>query len=188
MSASQRTHPDFPWWVAYTFDNPLRRLVHDPARILNGLLKRGDTAVDIGCGLGFFTVAMAKLVGAGGRVIAVDIRSEMLERTRRRVERRGLADRVTLHQVEPDRLNITGPVDFALAFWMVHEAPDRRALLSQVRSILRPTGHLLIAEPKGHVGPRLFEKITTLARDVGFGVREGPHVRLSRSIVCSPGP
>ncbi|MBU4143260.1 hypothetical protein KJ590_04695, partial [Patescibacteria group bacterium] len=45
-----------PWWLCYSFDNPLRRLFHDPERLLGPYVKTGMTAVDIGCGMGYFTI------------------------------------------------------------------------------------------------------------------------------------
>ena len=45
-----------PWWLAYTFDNPLRRLVHNPEKMLQKFIKEGDTVVDIGCGMGYFSI------------------------------------------------------------------------------------------------------------------------------------
>jgi ubiquinone/menaquinone biosynthesis C-methylase UbiE len=175
-----------PWWFAYTFDNALRGLIHRPSEILGGLIRRGDTVVDVGSGLGFFTIALAEIVGPEGKVISVDLQYAMLKRSRRRAERRGLADRIDFHQASHTSLGLTKPVDFVLAFWMVHEVRDRAGFLSEVRSILRPSGHLLIAEPKGHVSPALFAKITDFARDAGFNVKEGRNIRLSRSILCSP--
>jgi 2-polyprenyl-3-methyl-5-hydroxy-6-metoxy-1,4-benzoquinol methylase len=62
-----------PWWFAYTFDNPLRRLIHPPVRIFEGLVQEGQTAVDIGCGMGYFTLGLARMVGQNGQVIAVDL-------------------------------------------------------------------------------------------------------------------
>ena len=67
-----------PWWLGYSFDNPLRRIIHNPARMLGTMVEEGQTVVDIGCGLGFFTLALAQMVGAHGKVIALDIQSEML--------------------------------------------------------------------------------------------------------------
>ncbi len=58
-------------WLA----TPLRRLLQDPRRILDGLVAAGDTAIDFGCGPGFFTLPMAELVGPGGRVVAVDLQA-----------------------------------------------------------------------------------------------------------------
>lgn len=175
-----------PWWFAYTFDNALRGLVHRPTEILGGLVRRGDTVVDVGSGLGFFTIALAEMVGPEGKVISVDLQEEMLKRSRRRAERRSLADRIDFHQATHTRLGLTTPVDFVLAFWMVHEVRDKTGFLSEVRSVLRPSGHLLIAEPKGHVPPALFAKITDLVRNAGFTVKEARKIRLSRSILCSP--
>jgi SAM-dependent methyltransferase len=79
-----------PWWLCYSFDNPLRRLVHDPERILNPHVNPGMTAVDIGCGMGCFTLGLAKLVGPGGKVIAVDLQEEMLAALGRRARKAGL--------------------------------------------------------------------------------------------------
>jgi ubiquinone/menaquinone biosynthesis C-methylase UbiE len=175
-----------PWWLAYTFDNALRGVVHRPSEILGGLVRRGDTVVDVGSGLGFFTIALAEMVGPEGKVISVDLQEGMLKRSRRRAEKRGLADRIEFHQASHTRLGLTKPVDFVLAFWMVHEVRDRAGFLGEVRSILRPSGHLLIAEPKGHVPPALFATITGLVRGAGFTVKEARNIRLSRSILCSP--
>jgi ubiquinone/menaquinone biosynthesis C-methylase UbiE len=174
-----------PWWFGYTFDNPLRRRVHDPAVILGDLVRPGDTVVDIGCGLGFFTLALARLVGAQGTVIAVDVQRAMLERARRRAERRGLAGRIRFHECAADRLGVTGPVDFVLAFWMVHEVRHPAAFLAEVRSMLRPGGRFLLAEPKVHVPPARFARTVERAREAGFALGASPSVRFSRAVLCT---
>jgi ubiquinone/menaquinone biosynthesis C-methylase UbiE len=177
-----------PWWFAYTFDNPLRRLVHDPTAILGGLVQPGQTAVDIGCGLGYWSMALAELVGTQGRVVALDVQAEMVRRARRRAEARGVADRIEFRQCEPDRLGFAGPADFVLAFWMVHEVRTPVAFLEEVRSMLRPAGRLLIAEPKGHVPAAHFERTLRRVGEVGFVVTGGPAIRFSRSALCSLSP
>ena len=108
-----------PWWFGYTFDNPLRRHIHDPRTILNGLVANGDVVADLGCGLGYFTLALAELVGQSGRVVAVDVQPQMLSRARRRAKRRGLEGRIEFHQCAPNALGLAGEFDFALAFWML---------------------------------------------------------------------
>ena len=62
--------------------------------------------MDVGCGPGFFTIAMAKIVGNEGRVIAVDTEAYMLERVRRRAVPESLLSRIHLHQCQPDRIGI----------------------------------------------------------------------------------
>jgi ubiquinone/menaquinone biosynthesis C-methylase UbiE len=174
-----------PWWFGYTFDNPLRRLVHDPRTILGGFVREGQTAVDIGCGLGYFSLALADLVGPRGTVIALDVQAEMVRRARRRASRRGVAERIDFGTCTPNRLGLTAPVDFALAFWVVHEVTDRCAFLAEVRSSLRSSGCLLIVEPKGHVSRGQFAETVALARAASFDVVAGPAVRLSRSVLCT---
>ena len=174
-----------PWWFGYTFDNPIRRLFHDPNTILGDYVAPGQTVVDIGCGLGYFSLALARLVGPGGKVIAVDIQSQMVQRARRRACRQDLADRIDFRQCDPDRLGVDSPADFVLAFWMIHEVTDPESLLEEVKSILRPHGRFLIVEPKGHVSADRFEKTVQQALSVGYVVSEGPEIRFSRSVICS---
>ena len=91
-----------PWWLGYTFDNPLRGLIHDPEEILGDFVEPGQTVVDIGCGLGYFSIALAKIVGPKGKVIALDIQRQMIQRARRRVERHGIASQVDFRLCKPD--------------------------------------------------------------------------------------
>ncbi len=170
-----------PWWLAYSFDNPLRRLLHDPASILGGFLEPGDVAADLGCGMGYFTLAMARIVGPKGRVIAADVQEEMLRRVGRRAERAGLDGRIVLHRCRPDSLALSEKVDFALAFWVVHEAPDAGRFLADAAGILKPGGGLLIAEPRMHVGAGPFERTVALAREAGFEAAACPAVAWSRA-------
>ncbi len=76
-----------PWWLAYSFDNPLRRYLHDPRKIVAPYLREGMIAIDIGCGMGYFSSGMAKIVGDAGKVIAVDVQQEMLDITLKRAKR-----------------------------------------------------------------------------------------------------
>ena len=174
-----------PWWFGYTFDNPLRRLVHDPKEILGGFVEPGKTVVDIGCGLGYFSIALAKIVGPGGKVIALDVQSQMIQKAKCRAENHDVANRIDFRLCDANHLGVKGPVDFVLAFWVIHEVADPKNLLIEVRSFLQPQGHLLIAEPKGHVSASRFAETVELARNVGFKTSKGPVVRLSRSVVCS---
>ena len=175
-----------PWWLGYTFDNPLRRFIHRPESILREFVSPGDTAVDIGCGLGYFSIALAELVGPTGRVAAFDIQAQMVERAQRRAAHRDLANRIHFQVCRPDSIGFDGEADFVLAFWMLHEVLHPEQFLAEIRSFLRPSGHLMIAEPRLHVSETRFSATIELAMGIGFRVAEGPKIRLSRSIVCSP--
>ena len=68
-----------PWWGGYFIDNWFRRWLHSPERILAPYVKPGMSVLDFGCGMGIFSVAMARMVGDEGQVIAVDVQQQMLE-------------------------------------------------------------------------------------------------------------
>ena len=130
-----------PWWGGYFIDNPIRRLFHTPAKIVGPYVKPGMTAMDVGCGMGFCSIAMAKIVGDSGQVIAVDLQQKMLDVLRQRATVAGVANRIRLHKCENDRLGVDAQADFALAFMMVHEVPDQRRLLAEIQACLSRAGN-----------------------------------------------
>ncbi len=71
-------------------DNFFRRLFQHPKRIIGEYIKEGDTAIDLGCGPGFFSIDMAKMVGSTGKIIAVDLQKEMLEKVKEKPQKWGL--------------------------------------------------------------------------------------------------
>ena len=166
-------------WLA----TPLRRLMHNPEKILRGLIEKGQTVVDLGCGPGYFTLPMARLVGEKGLVIAVDLQQEMLDRLRQRAEHAGLMPRIRLHKCEADRIGVRDLVDFALAFYMVHEVVDAEEYLRQVHDLLKAHGRLLLVEPKVHVSASAFGKTVEVARRVGLTVIAEPRIALSRAVL-----
>ena len=170
-----------PWQNAWSLDNPVRRLVHDPYRILGDYIEEGQTILDLGCGPGVFSMAMAEMVGEKGKVISVDLQEEMLQILRQKVERAGLQSRFQLHKSRSDGIGIDEWVDFALAFYMVHEVPDKEKFLGEVASLLRPKGKFLIVEPKFHVSKPSFEETVEAAVGSGLRLISSPKILLSRS-------
>ena len=168
---------------AGSLDNSFRRFFQNPRKILRPYIKEGMTVLDLGCGPGFFSVAMAQMVGASGRVIAADLQEGMLARLKDKVQNTDLEKRIKLHKCAADKIGVSEEVDFALAFYVIHEILDREKVLNEVRSILKPSGRLLIVEPKlFHVTKEAFEETVKSAREVGFEVGERPPVFLSRAV------
>ena len=173
----------FPWWMGFLIDNPLRRLIHNPQKILGPYVTPGMTVMDVGCGMGLFSIAMARMVGDEGRVIAVDLQQKMLDAMKRRAEKAGVAHRIHAHRCEADNLNIDAKADFVLAFAMVHEVPDTKGFLSQIYAGLKPSGKFLVAEPRLHVPASTFEKMLAIGEGLGFRQSEQPQVRRCRAVV-----
>jgi ubiquinone/menaquinone biosynthesis C-methylase UbiE len=172
-----------PWWLCFTFDNFLRRTFQNPSKIMSPYVKEGWTVLDVGPGMGYFTIPIAKLVGPSGQVIAADLQRHMLDAIYRRAVRARVQDRIILHQTQPDEIGLTAPVDFCLAFWMVHER-----FLNQIISILKPGGTMLVAEPKLHVSQVNFCATVNLAQEVGFQFIEQPKIFLSNTALLKKRP
>ncbi|MEW5736487.1 MAG: methyltransferase domain-containing protein [Thermodesulfobacteriota bacterium] len=174
-----------PWWCCFTFDNPVRKLLQDPVAILSPHVREGDLAVDIGAGMGYFSLPLCGLVGKTGRVIAVDLQERMLGSLRKRAARRGVGTNLETRLCTQQGLGIVAKADFVLAFWMVHEVPDQRAFLGEVHGILNPGGRFLVAEPRIHVKETSFEETVRTAQDIGFIILARPVVSLSRSVLLT---
>ncbi len=173
-----------PWWLGYFLASPLRRLSHKPEKILAEYVDAGYKVLDIGSGMGFFSIPMARTVGRSGRVYCLDIQEKMIRELEKRAENAGVAGSIETRICEPRSLNIDdleGKLDFALAFAVVHEVPDRGALFSQVHTALKRGRKLLVAEPNGHVSKKQFEAMIHEATAYGFEVMERPLIPRSRS-------
>jgi ubiquinone/menaquinone biosynthesis C-methylase UbiE len=167
--------------TAVALDNVFRTLFQNPGKIVGDYIRPGMTVMDIGCGPGFFTFAMAKMVGPGGLVISVDVQQEMLDRVKKKREKTGLAGRILCHQATSEAIGIHRNADFILSFYMVHEVPDRDAFFKEVFGLLNPKSRYLIVEPAIHVSQRAFDDTLEHAVRAGFVVETRPKVLLSRA-------
>ena len=170
-----------PWWLCFTFDNLLRRLVQNPQKIIESYVREGDTVLDVGPGMGYFSISLAKIVGKRGRVFAADVQMEMLNALRKRARRAGVEQQITLHLCRKDSLGLNTKFDFMLAFWMVHEVPEQESFFKEIRSLLKPHGKFLMSEPKIHVTKIKFDETVKKATRAGFLLKGKPNISLCRS-------
>jgi ubiquinone/menaquinone biosynthesis C-methylase UbiE len=166
-----------------SLDNFLRRIVHKPGKILQPYVKENMTALDMGCGPGYFTAEMARLVGEGGRVIAADLQQAMLDKMMKKIKSSGLEKRVGPHLCQPDRTGLTTKADFILVFWMAHEVPDQQKFFGELVSLLNTGGRILVSEPKIHVTKSDFSAMVSRLESAGLQITGHPQISLSRSLV-----
>jgi FkbM family methyltransferase len=171
-----------PWWLCFTFDNPLRRRLQNADVILKGLVQPGQTALDIGCGMGYFSLPLARAVGPAGKVICIDMQQKMLETVRRKADKAGF-NNIQLHRCTTDSLGLAVSADFALAFWMVHEVRNQPKFLGEVRDSLKAGGTFLIVEPKLHVAATALDKTISMAEAAGFEIISRPVISISRAVL-----
>ena len=175
-----------PWWLGYFLANPLRKLIQHPGRILHPYLISGMVTVDVGSGMGYFSLPMATLVGDRGKVICVDLQEKMLSSLRKRARRAGLSDRIETRHARADTLNLAdmaSSADFVLAFNIAHEVPDQERLLREIYGAAKENGILLLSEPKGHVSEMQFEETRSAAQAMGFQAIAAPYIRGERTAV-----
>jgi tRNA A58 N-methylase Trm61 len=164
--------------------NPLRKLYYNPEIILKPYIREGMRVLEVGSGMGFFTLPLARLVGESGHVVCVDLQEKMIRAVKKRATRAGLIDRIELRVSTPVSVcidDLVEKVDFALVFAVVHEVPDAKQFLLEIQKSLKKGGSLLFSEPAGHVSREGFEETLATAQMLGFRVADSPKIRGSYS-------
>ncbi|MFP4655666.1 MAG: class I SAM-dependent methyltransferase [Methanohalobium sp.] len=170
-----------PWWLYFVLDNRIRKIIHKPEQVLDGYIKPGQIVMDFGCGSGTYTIPMAKMVDENGKVIAVDFQKKMLEILEKKSNKEGIKSRIKIHQNKPDKIGISEKVDFALAFYVIHELPSIDNFFREMIDIAKPGGKLLVIEPKLHVRKQMFDKIVNSANNSGFVLLSEVNIRFSHA-------
>jgi ubiquinone/menaquinone biosynthesis C-methylase UbiE len=184
MNTNQQNHL-CPAWGAVGLDNSFRKWIQNPQKILKPYIKTGMTVLDVGCGPGFFSVEIAKMLNGSGKLIAADVQKAMLDKIRKKIKGTTLEQTVHLHKSDFESIGVVEKVDFVLTFWMVHEVRNRKKFLNELTSLLNPNGLIFIIEPKGHVSKKQFDAEIDLIKENGFTVVESPKVFFSRAVVLT---
>ena len=172
-----------PHTISFFLDNWFRKLIQNPKKIAGPYIKKGDTVVDIGCGPGFFSIEMAKLVGKNGKVIAVDLQEKMIAHVKKKAAKHGMLDRMEFHQCDADRIGLNQKADFILAFYMIHETPSPLRFLEEARGMLKNGGQILVVEPKMHVSKSIFAQMLQDAEKAGLKAMAFPPKKGGRSVL-----
>jgi ubiquinone/menaquinone biosynthesis C-methylase UbiE len=174
-----------PVELAGGLDNSIRKLLQNPRKLLKSYINKGMTVLDLGCGPGFFSIEIAKMLSDSGKVIAADLQEGMLEIVKRKITGTEIEQRIEIHQCESTSIGITENVDFVLLFYMIHEVPDQIKLLEELKSILKPKGKIYIIEPKFHVSKKSFESLIGKIKNMGFEIIGSPKVFFSRTALLT---
>jgi 2-polyprenyl-3-methyl-5-hydroxy-6-metoxy-1,4-benzoquinol methylase len=74
--------------------DPIRRLFEPPQRLIGPYVKKGQVVADLGCGSGYYTFALAEIVGTAGKVYAVDLDKKCIQALEKK------ASKVGYHNIE----------------------------------------------------------------------------------------
>lgn len=137
-----------------------------PSKTLEELgYQQGIAAADIGCGIGVFTIPMAKKGGDGTKIYAADVSGEMLAEVKKRAAEADLRNVIPVKSEEYDFRIGDGTVDFVLVCALLHEIEDKVRFLKEAARICREGGKIAVIEfneSYTDYGPPLTHRVTRL--------------------------
>jgi len=168
-----------PFSRAHILEHPLRPLIHPQRSTLEKFrFKPGDTVLELGPGIGYFTVEAGRMVGPEGRLLCLDIQPPMIGALRGRLEERNVTN---AHPMAGDALNLPladNSVDAAFLVTVLGEIPDRPRAMGELRRVLRPGGVLSISESLADPAYQLEDSVRDLCRASGFEILDHSRERL----------
>ena len=160
-------------------DDPERRKWQDPETIFDSIgLVPGMVFVDMGCGDGYFALPAARRVGTSGRVYAVDIDADAVERLRRQAAAEGLGNIIADAKEAEEAVVCQGCADMVFFGIDLHDFADPVKVIRNARTMLKPSGHLVDLDWKDQpmeFGPPLqkrfpVDKARHMMESEGFGI------------------
>jgi len=130
-------------------------------------IEEEQTVLDFGCGPGFYAIAAAKMVGAKGKVYAVDIHPLAVQSVQKKAKKAGLTNITTILSGRDARLPDQS-IDVALAYDMIHMVQDKQALARELHRVLKPNGFLSVIV--GHI--KVEDVLKILEQDGLFSLRD----------------
>lgn len=118
-----------------------------PNRILDEIgVESGLAIADVGCGIGYFSVRLAKKVGKSGIVYASDIDSGALAFLKEKAERQNIRNLKIIQGKKDDPLLPDSSIDIVLIVNTVHLIDRPSEYLSNLKSCLQPDGYVVIVQ------------------------------------------
>ena len=163
----------------FSLDEATRHSWFNPEKVLQDAgLRSGMVFVDVGCGDGFFTILAAQVVGAKGRVYAVDTDASAIERLERKAAERGLVNVKAVVAEAEETVFCDGCADIVFYSIVLHDFHDPAKVLLNAKRMLKPAGRLVDLDWKKKqttYGPPVRirfseEQAQTLIRKAGFTV------------------
>ena len=132
-----------PGWL----DRPEREKEEATSKLLPPLkIQPGDVVVDLGAGSGYYTMRLAKLVGAEGKVIAVDVQADMLAIIKSKVKKAKVENVEMIQCTESDPKLPKAAVDLILMVDVYHELAYPYEVTQKMVDSLKPGGRLVFVE------------------------------------------
>ena len=131
-------------------DSDYRRIIQPPNKLIDRSgIKEGMCVLEAGCGSGAFTDYVARALGDGGYVFALDIQPEMLEQLKKKLMRFENRDITNVFLIDGDVRNMPfkdNHFDLVYMIAVLQEIPEIHKALIEIKRVLKPNGILAITE------------------------------------------
>jgi SAM-dependent methyltransferase len=126
---------------------PEREEEEHPEQALDAMnIQPGMKIADIGAGVGYMSLRMAKRVGPTGRIYAVDLQPGMLDLLRQRAAAENITNVAPILGEVADPKLPAGQMDIVLMVDVYHELSQPQAMARKIRDALKPGGRLILLE------------------------------------------
>jgi ubiquinone/menaquinone biosynthesis C-methylase UbiE len=171
-------HFPAPAFIGRGLDSNFRRKLQPPDKLIQRSgIRKGMHVLEVGCGSGAYTTFVARVVGGGGKVYALDIQPEMLKQLESKLAKPENEDIKNIELVNSSAYELPfddDSLDLVYMVTVLQEIPDRNKTLQQVRRVLKPGGIVSVTE--WLPDPDYPWKSTTIkiGREAGLVVDEAP--------------
>lgn len=158
-----------PSSFAWVLENPvIERVAGSQALMDRAGVCSGMNVLDAGCGPGRVTIPLARRVGPGGRVVALDAQASMLSKLQRRLEEQDVTNVRLVHAELGTGALASEQFDRAFLVTVLGEIPNQEQALREIHGLLAPGGILSVSEvlPDPHYQRR--SKVRALALLTGY--------------------
>lgn len=133
----------------HKLEDPSRLELFDPEKVLKEFgIREGMTVLDVGTGTGFYLPFLSELVGDKGKVFAIDIQEEMLEKAKEKVKEHELKNVEVLKSEENSIPLPDASVDFVFMAFSFHELEDPKTFVEELKRVAKPFSYLAVIEWK----------------------------------------
>ena len=158
----------FPYQFAFTLLIPARNIFLSPRQLISRLeLKKDSHVLEVGPGPGYFSTRIAKVLTEGKLVLA-DIQQEMLDKARRRIQKKGFSN-VDFYLCDGVKFQLPDEsFDIIFLVTVIGEIENKDTYIKEFFRLLKKGGLLSISELKGDPDKMTITEIKELIKDSGF--------------------
>jgi len=158
----------FPHQMAFTLLIPFRNFTFSPKQLVSRLyLEENYKVLEVGPGPGYFSTRVARAL-PDGKLVLADIQQEMLEKARKRLNRKGLAN-VEYYLCNGDKFDLpTEYFDVIFLVTVIGEIENKGLYIKEFSRMLKDGGLLSISELKGDPDKLAPAEVRDLVKGSGF--------------------